>query len=208
MKVSHHRSSEDAAQAERRAVIVELWVQLGKPAVDARLLKTIQARLGTAVENHELGPAATARMLADEGAELKHPEIIETDAEWRQARIENNTRELVRLSSAQVLTLRTAEKFIDELEQLRAQFELDEERQALAQVRTLGSEARRLAESIARNRSAEQTVRVEQAEIAEWLKVWLQTPALFKDWLELRRRSDEFRARFPMPIREDTKDTT
>ena len=204
MEVRHSRPSKDAAQAAR-AVIVELWVQLAKPDVDARLLKRIQARLGAAVENHELGPAAIARMLADEGAELKHPEIIETDAEWRQTRIETNTKELVRLSSAQVMTLRTAEKFIDELEQLRGQFELNEDRQALAQVRTLGSESRRLAESIARNRLAEQTVRVEQAEIAEWLKVWLQTPALFKDWLELRRRSDEFRARFPMPNREDTK---
>ena len=31
--------------------------------------------------------------------------------------------------------------------------------------------------------------RAEQAEIAEWLKVWIQTPILFADWLELRRRS-------------------
>lgn len=204
MEVRHNRSSKDAAQTEQRGVVVELWEQLGKPAVDARLLKTIRDRLAAAVENHELGPAAMARMLADEGAELKHPEIIETDAEWREARIETNTKELARLSSAQVMTLRTAEKFIDELEQLRRQFGLNEERQALAQVRAIGSEARRLAESIARNRLAEQTVRVEQAEIAEWLKVWLQTPALFKDWLELRRRSDEFRAKFPMPNREDT----
>ena len=196
MKVRHSRPSKDEAQAERRAVIVELWVRLGKPPVDARLLKTIQARLATVFENHELGPAAIARMLADEGAELKHPELIETDAEWRQARIESDANELERLASAQVMTLGTAEKFIDELEQLRKQYERNEDRQSLAQVRAIGSESRRLAESIARNRSAEQTVRVEQGEIAEWLKVWLQTPALFEDWLELRRRSDEFRARF------------
>lgn len=196
MEVRHSRPSKDAAQAERRGVVVELWVQLGKPPVDARLLNAIQARLAAAVENHELGPAAMARMLADEGAELNLPEIIETDADWRQARIETHTKELERLSSAHVLTLGAAAKFIGELEQLRKQYDENEDRQALAQVRTIGSESRRLAESIARNRSAEQTVRVEQAEIAEWLKVWLQTPALFKDWLELRRRSDEFRARF------------
>lgn len=196
MEVRHSRPSKDAAQAERRGVVVELWVQLGKPPVDARLLNAIQARLAAAVENHELGPAAMARMLADEGAELNLPEIIETDADWRQARIETDAKELERLSSAHVLTLGAAANFIGELEQLRKQYDENEDRQALAQVRTIGSESRRLAESIARNRSAEQTVRVEQAEIAEWLKVWLQTPALFKDWLELRRRSDEFRARF------------
>ena len=196
MEIRHSRASKDAAQAERRAVIVELWAKLGKPPVDARLLKTIQARLAAAAENHKLGPAAMARMLADEGAELKHPEIIETDAQWRQHGIETNAKELERLSSAQVMTLGTAEKFIDELEQLRKQYELKGDRQALAEVRRIGSESRRLAESIARNRSAEQTVRVAQAEIAEWLKVWLQTPALFKDWLELRRCSDEFRRKF------------
>jgi hypothetical protein len=144
-------------------------------------------------------------MLADEGAELKHPEIIEIDAEWREARIETKAKELVRLSSPQVMTLVTAEKFIDELEQMRKQFDLNEDRPALAQLRTIGSDSRRLAESIARNRLAEQTVRDEQAEIAEWLKVWLQTPSLFKDWLELRRRSDEFRARFAGLNHEDTK---
>lgn len=196
MEVKHNGPSKDAAQAERRAVILELWEELGKPPVDARLLKTLQTRLAAVVGNHELGPAAMARMLADEGAELKHPEIIETDAEWRQARIETNANQLEQLSSAQVMSLRTAEQFIDDLEQLRKQFELDDDRQALAQVRTTASESRRLAESIARNHTAERTVRGQQAEIAEWLKVWLQTPALFKDWLELRRRSDEFRARF------------
>lgn len=196
MELRHKTPSPNAGEAERRAVVVELWVQLGKPAVDARLLKTIQARVAAAVENHDVAPAVLARMLADEGAELKHPEIIETDAEWRQTRAVTNAKDLERLASAQVMTLATAEKFIDELEELRKQYELNEDRQAIAQLRTVGAESRRLAESIARNRSAEQIVRVEQSEIVEWLKVWLQTPALFKDWLELRRRSDEFTARF------------
>ncbi len=205
MEVRQSTLSNDEARAERRAAVVELWMQLGKPRVDARLLEIIQARLAEAIENHGLGPAAVARMLADEGAELKHPEIIEIDAEWREARIETKAKELVRLSSPQVMTLVTAEKFIDELEQMRKQFDLNEDRPALAQLRTIGSDSRRLAESIARNRLAEQTVRDEQAEIAEWLKVWLQTPALFKDWLELRRRSDEFRARFAGLNQENTK---
>jgi hypothetical protein len=205
MEGRHSRRATDAARAEQRAAIVELWIQLGKPPVDARLLKTIQARLDAGIENHELGPAAMARMLADEGAELKHPEIIEADAEWRRDGIEINAKELARLSSAQIMSLATAETFIDELEQLRKQYELNEDRHALAQVRTAGSESRRLAESVAGNRSAEETVRVAQAEVAEWLKVWLQTPALFKDWLELRKKSDEFRARFPAPKLEDAK---
>lgn len=199
MEVAHDKRPNDKAEAERRAVILELWHELGEPPIDARLLKTIESRLVAAFGNHEThGPAAIARVLADQGADLKHPEIIETDAAWRQARIETNASEtgFQQLSAPEVLTLATAEKFIDELEVLRKRHELNEDRRALAKLRTCASEARRLAESIARNRSGEQTARAEQAEIAEWLKVWLQTPALFKDWLELRKRSDEFRRQF------------
>jgi len=33
-------------------------------------------------------------------------------------------------------------------------------------------------------------------EVSNWLTVWLQSPELFSDWLDLRRRSPEFRERF------------
>jgi hypothetical protein len=204
MEVQNKRSLDEVKQAERR-VIVDLWQQLGKPAVDARLLVTIQSRLNAASENHELhGPAAIARLLADEGAELKHPEIIETDADWRQARIETRTSESgLDFDSGQVMTLTSAEVFILKLEELRLQD--DRHQDSHAGIRTLAAEARHLAESIARSRSAKEVARGEQAEIAEWLKVWLQTPSLFKEWLELRKRSGEFRARFPGINHEDTK---
>ncbi len=35
-----------------------------------------------------------------------------------------------------------------------------------------------------------------ETEIAEWFTVWLQTPEIFDDWLELRRRSANFREQF------------
>ena len=199
MEVRHSRRSNDKTKAEQGALIVKLWIDLGKPAVDARLLRTIRSRLAETLENHDVpGPAAIARLLADQGAELKHPEIIETDAEWR-ARIQASPHELglQQFASANVLTLTTAEKFVSELEELRERHELNDNRQAIAEIRMIASESRRLAESIARNPLAEQAVRAEQAEIVEWLKVWLQTPGLFRDWLDLRRRTDEFRARFP-----------
>lgn len=208
MEVQNKRSLADLKQTERRVVIVDLWQQLGKPVVDARLLASILSRLVAAFGNHETaGPAVIARILADEGAELRHPEIIEADVKWRQTWIETSASDSVldRLSSPEVMTLATTEIFIDQLEEFRKRHELNEDRRALAEIRTLGSDSRRLAESIARNRSVEKTIRHEQAEIAEWLKVWLQTPALFKDWLELRRRSDEFRARFATLNHEDTK---
>ena len=201
-------SGDEALAARRRAIIIESWEEAGLPPVTARLLETIQTRLQRKLGNHDpAGPAAIARVLADEGAELQHPEIIEADAEWRQAVLASNAKQLglEQLVSDEVMTLATAEMFVARLEELRRQDDGNSDRQALAHLRNIASEARRLAEAIAKNRSAEKSVREEQAEIAEWLKLWLQTPALFKDWLELRRRSDEFRARFTMLNHEDTK---
>ena len=38
--------------------------------------------------------------------------------------------------------------------------------------------------------------REEAKEIANWLRVWLESPELFLDWLDLRRRSAEFAKKF------------
>src|SRR5262245_43498944 len=118
MEVQNKRGLDEVKQTAERRLIVDLWQQLGKPAVDARLLATIQSRLNAAPDSRELhGPAAIARLLADEGAELKHPEIIETDAAWRQARIETRTSESrLEFDSGQVMTLISAEAFILKLE--------------------------------------------------------------------------------------------
>lgn len=147
----------------------------------------------------ELSPAAIARVLADEGAELRHPEVIEFDARWREAQIESDTKKftgLDELITGKPLRLSKAEALVKRLEKLRRQAEKSHDDKALREVRNTAASARQLAEALARDRALDQTQRGEQSEIAEWFKVWLQTPGLFADWLELRRRSAEFKKRF------------
>jgi hypothetical protein len=44
--------------------------------------------------------------------------------------------------------------------------------------------------------------RQEKQEIARWFRVWLETPDLFFDWLEVRKQSEEFQQMFPrLPVR-------
>jgi len=38
--------------------------------------------------------------------------------------------------------------------------------------------------------------RREQAEIAQWFAVWLQTPDIFAEWVGLRKASAEFKKLF------------
>jgi hypothetical protein len=94
------------------------------------------------------------------------------------------------------LRLKQAEAFIKRLERVRCQWEQTGDKAAWQRARDKAIKARQVAESLAKDRTFDQLIRVEQAEIAEWLAVWLQTPKLFTEWLELRRRSADFRAKF------------
>lgn len=100
------------------------------------------------------------------------------------------------LSSGARLNILDAGVLISKLEKLRQEFARDDDETGLNELRALAADARQRAEAMGKSRKLNETVRVEQSEIAEWLKVWLQTPALFENWLELRRRSEEFREKF------------
>jgi hypothetical protein len=184
----------------KRKLIVEAWDRLGRPTVGERELSAIQTtvrdRFG---EGAQESPAAIARVLADEDAELRHPEVIEFDARWREAKIESDGKGLKGLDdlvTGKPLRFRKAEALLKKLEKLRNRAEGSGDNQALRAVRSTAVSARQMAELLAKDRKLDQHQRAEQAEIAEWFKVWIQTPSLFADWLELRRRSAEFQKRF------------
>jgi hypothetical protein len=50
--------------------------------------------------------------------------------------------------------------------------------------------------SLAANPRVSPEKRAEKREIATWFGIWLETPELFFDWLELRKASEEFRRLF------------
>src|SRR5207249_692249 len=93
-------------------------------------------------------------------------------------------------------TLEAARAMLDEMEKLRAQFTSVDDSETLDELRSFAADARRRAETLAKSRTCEARTRSTQREILEWIKVWMQTPALFVDWVELRRRSPDFRGKF------------
>jgi Ni/Co efflux regulator RcnB len=50
---------------------------------------------------------------------------------------------------------------------------------------------------ISRNHKVEPHKRAEKVEIADWFRIWLETPDAFFDWLDVRKQSPDFRSRFP-----------
>jgi hypothetical protein len=184
----------------KHALMIEVWDRLDRTMVGESELREIQRlvrnQFGPGADE---SPAAIARVLADEGAELRHPEVIEFDAQWREAKIEKESGQLQGLDellAGKPLRLRKAESLIKKLERLRQRAENADDQSAAKQARSMAISGRQTAESLAKDQELNERQRAEQTEIAEWFKVWIQTPMLFADWLELRRRSPEFRKKF------------
>jgi len=155
------------SSAELRQSIVAAWRQLGGGGVGRRELVGIQRSLGTKASGPS--PAAIARVLADHGAELKHPEIIECDAEWRRAFLEKEAQRLEETAGpdqAKPLRLNQAESLIIKLEKQRLGFERAGDRTAAGEIQTLAIETRQTALLRAKDKSQPQSVRREQNEIA------------------------------------------
>jgi hypothetical protein len=188
------------APPNKRDLIIAAWDRLGRTTIGGPELREIQRSVRSEFgQRADESPAAIARVLADEGAELRHPEVIEFDACWREAKIERERgkfKGFEDLLAGKALRLKKAEASIKKLEKLRKSSESSGDPGASKQARNMAVNGRQIAESLAKDRTLNQTQRAEQAEIAEWLKVWIQTPSLFTDWLELRRRSPDFQKKF------------
>jgi hypothetical protein len=146
--------------------------------------KAIEAELGAgAVES----PASIARTLADAGVRLNLPEVLQADTRWRESRLFG----LFSPAQLNFTTLEDALNSVGAIEDLHRQFQLEGDETGIREVRDLVAELRAEMENDAKHRQ-----NLLAAEIAEWLRIWLQTPLIFSDWLTLRRNSADFVRKF------------
>ncbi|HVF23836.1 MAG TPA: hypothetical protein VM941_12185 [Pyrinomonadaceae bacterium] len=164
-------------------MILEVWDETGQETAGAAELELIQKALleKLGAQGRE-SPAAIARILADNGVRLKHPEVLEADARWRE-------REMFAGFSHEELnftTIEAAVAWVEKLTVLPAEVEL---RRFVLQIKTE-------LELMAGSKKISLREREVASEVAHWLTVWLQNPPIFADWLSLRRQSAEYRERF------------
>jgi hypothetical protein len=182
--------SENRSRARtKHQLIMEVWKQLQSESVGARELETIQQAIVELFGEGAIeSPASIARALADMGASLRHPEILDSDARWREGfSLERLLPEQLSFSS-----LAAASDSIFKLDDLRKQFEQEGNRAGLQRLRELALEVKRELQLVARSKAVGQRKRREAKETAQWLIIWLQDPQIFPDWLSLRRRTPEF----------------
>ena len=94
-------------------------------------------------------------------------------------------------------TLEDAEVSIMRLDELMRKFRAHNEPVAVERVLGIARLGKRRAEMISHNHKVEPHKRAEKEEIAAWFRIWLETPDAFFDWLDVRKQSPEFRAKFP-----------
>ena len=177
----------------RQELIIEVWEALDCESVGERELLAIQEELRTALgAGAVVSPAAIAREVADEGAMLRHPEVLHCDTKWRE-------RQSVQSTFAEELdfaSLTTTAASLAALEKLRCTAEAGGDNQKLKRLRDLVGQRRQEAQRIARSKILPDNERAVAREIALWLAVWLQQSDLFSDWLNLRQRTPEYQQRF------------
>jgi hypothetical protein len=100
-------------------------------------------------------------------------------------------------------TLSDAEVSLMRLDELLRRFKAHGEKAAAERVMEIARLGKRRAEMISRNHKVEAHKRAEKEEIANWFRIWLETPDAFFEWLEVRKQTPEFREKFPKADEEE-----
>lgn len=173
--------------------MIEVWERLDCESVGSDEIRAIEAavleRFGKAAVD---SPMIIARLLADEGAVLRHHEIMQLYLERASDRpYDPAFRNILDIGG-----FSEAAASIRRLNNLRRKYGADDDKEGLRLVREKAQQGRRDALARAGDNRLDQTTRDAAAEIAEWLTLWMQSPEMFETWIEVRLASAEFRDKF------------
>jgi len=174
-------------------LIIEVWEKLDCENVGAVEIEAIEIaveeRFGRGAVD---SPMVIARLLADEGAELRHSEIMELYVK-RHAR---SPYDAMFFNIMKLADLGQTHGTIRNLENLRKKLAGENDKEGLRLLREKALNGKSRALEMAADQRLETTAKLENAEIAEWLTIWLQSPEIFENWVTLRQNSDDFKEKF------------
>ena len=181
-------------------LIIEVWEKLDCESVGAREIEAIEIAVedkfgASAVDS----PMIIARLLADEGAQLRHAEILELDVKRRQeSPYDAMFRNILKFADFRQTLIS-----IRRLENLRKKFAAENDKEGLRLLRNVAIKGKNRAQMIAGNEKVAPKNRAEKAEIAEWFTLWMQSPEVFENWVLLRQNSKDFKEKFETTIDAD-----
>ncbi len=149
-----------------------------------------QLRRRLLAEHGEAGKTA-AEYIADVLKDAGHKVLLSLQEEAEE-QYEEEFEDLLHFK-----TLEDAEVSIMRLDELMRKFRAHGEKAAVERVLEIARLGKRRAEMISHNHKVEPQKRAEKLEIANWFRIWLENPDAFFDWLDVRKQSPEFVAKFP-----------
>jgi hypothetical protein len=174
-------------------LIIEVWEKLDCESVGAEEIlaieKVILDQFGRGAID---SPMKTARILADEGAQLRHSEIMTLDVERRL----QSPYDAVFRNAFNFSTFKETISSLKNLENLRKKFIAENDKIGLRLMNAEILKAKELCLNIANRKAIDENRRLVNLEIAEWLTVWMQTPEMFEIWVSLRQNSPNFKSIF------------
>lgn len=167
----------------KQEVTFDAWRKTGSQSLGAAELALIRESLRIVFGHSIESPASVARVLADSGVPLRHPEVLQADTVWREA----NIYEFFGPEALDFSSLEHSLASVTKIEDLRIQFAAEGDETGVKRLTQQIQEARRELDT----RDGELA-----REVVQWLKVWLQNPVIFRDWLSLRQKSADFLQKF------------
>jgi len=170
-------------------LIIEVWEKLdceNTGAAEIEAIETVVAdQYGRAAVD---SPMVIARLLADEGAQLRHSEIMTLYVERASDRpYDSALRNILNIGD-----LASTERSLRDLENLRRNYRAENDKEGLRLVRETTIAGRKTALELAKKPDASEESRRLHEEIANWLRIWLETPEVFEGWVDIRKNSPDF----------------
>ncbi len=172
----------------KKALILQAARAIGAQKFTPAELEQLRRRL---IAEHGEEGKASADYIADVLKGAGH-RVVLSQQEEAEEQYEEEFEDLLHFK-----TLEDAEVSIMRLDELMRKFQTHNERAAVERVLNIARLGKRRAEMIARNAKVEPGKRAEKLEIADWFRIWLETPDAFFDWLEVRKQAPDFQAKFP-----------
>ncbi len=173
----------------KKQLILEYRREHGLESASAQQIRSIQSELGRLSGGQRPSLSYIANVLREAGARVDFDDRYVDP--WMEEPYASRLKGLL-----QFRDLETAEAALRKLDEAYREYQKASDHKGANLVRSLGLKGKQRAESLAANPRVSPARRAEKREISGWFRVWLETPDIFFDWLEMRKRSEEFQTTF------------
>jgi hypothetical protein len=171
----------------KKEMVLEIYDREAMGEVTAREIAIINRGLVEEFgEGGAMAPAEIARLLVDEDLPVRFEQVF---------RMASTTEKYEVLFEGLAVneSLAEAEASLHKIDELYRKFQRLGDRTGVRFARKTAERAKRNAASLSRSSRLTEFKSAEQREIAQWFTIWLQTPDLFTQWLELRKAAPGFK---------------